>query len=102
MIPLALTGLAGALLVLPGWVAFEITRRCTGLVRWSGLISLLILPVMLYFWQYHEAVVHMPPPRDGLGFIDVFFKAAVAVWWLSALIGFAGYFARREIDKVDQ
>lgn len=89
MTALAITGLVIALLLLPGWAAFEIARRLKGLVRWSGLIALLVLPVTIYLWQYQQAVAHMPPPRDGLGFIDILFKAAVGAWWLSVVIGLA-------------
>jgi len=89
MAALLITGLVAALFTLPGWAAYEIVRRRTGLIRWSGLISLLVLPVTFYFWQYQEAIAHMPAPRDGLGFVDILFKALVGVWWLSTLIGFA-------------
>ncbi len=101
-VTLIILGFVIALLVLPGWAAVEIVRRHVGLVRWSGLAALLALPLVLYFWQYHEAMVHMPPPRDGLGFLDGLVKAAVLTWWLSAAIGLAAGHISLHVDKADR
>ncbi len=101
MTALTITGLVVALLVTPGWAAFELVRRRKGLVRWSGLTALSILPVTLYLWQYSQATAHRPVP-DAFGFVDVLFKAAVLVWWLSAAIGAAGAVMSREMDRADK
>jgi hypothetical protein len=95
-------GFVLALLLLPGWAAVEIVRRCAGRVRWSGLAALFALPLVFYAWECREIAIHNPSRFDGAGIKVTMVQAAVLAWWLSAAIGLAAGFISLHVDRADR